>query len=153
MIVDQLKNLSFYESNLLPITEVVEFLNKLDLDRVPLGRHEINKNAFMLVQEYETKVENLRPEWHEHYVDIQLVVSGNEIIEVGSFSDQFILDPYNDEKDIGFAKFKLPTQSLHLYEKDFAIIYPWELHAPCIRLNAERVKKIVIKIKWEGQHA
>lgn len=153
MIVDQLKNLSMYDSLKLPVQDVIEFLDKTNLNELPLGRHEISNQAFMLVQDYETKVENLRPEWHCRYVDIQLIVSGNEIIEVGCFSNHHILDVYNDEKDVGFAQFKEPTQRIQLHEGEFAILFPWELHAPCIRLSAQNVKKIVFKIKWEEQHA
>lgn len=153
MIVDQLENLAMYTSPKLPLHEVHEFIKHTNLNDYPIGRHEISDRVFMLVQEYETKEVNDRPEWHRRYVDIQAIVTGDEIIEVGKYTDHNILEAYSDEKDIGFAQFKEKAQAIQLTANQFVLVFPWELHAPCIRFNAVQVKKIVFKIKWEEDHA
>ena len=57
-------------------------LKRLVMEKAEVGKYEIDgKNVFASVQEYDTKPENeKRFELHKDYIDVQYIVSGEEIM-------------------------------------------------------------------------
>lgn len=126
----------------------VEYLlkNQREMFAAPLGKHEVCPEFFYLIQEYEPKAENLW-EAHEKYVDIQIVVSGEEIIEVADRSHLKALEPYAPEKDfIGFEGAPMIISTLKA--GDLAVYYPADAHKPGLRSKGYggMVRKCVVKI-------
>jgi YhcH/YjgK/YiaL family protein len=151
MIIDTLEHASRYEGLHPRFKAAFDFLRNTDLATWPEGRFELaGSRLFALTQAYETKpIEGAKLEAHRTYIDIQFVVSGEEAIGYAPLTAQAPVDPFNEEKDIGFyhgdASFTTLAAGM------FAIFYPNDAHLPSRYLHAASpVKKIVIKVACEG---
>lgn len=149
MIIDHISQLSIYK-NIVKGTEAIEaFLNENDLKILPKGRYELGETGiFILIQEYETKDHDVaRWESHEKYIDIQLIIAGNEIMGGMPTNMLAIESEYNAEKDIAFYKDADAGKYVVFTEGEFAVFLPTDAHKPGCR-NGEKadVKKAVIKI-------
>ncbi|MGY3904541.1 YhcH/YjgK/YiaL family protein [Aeromonas lusitana] len=113
----------------------------------PLGKTEIDGlRLFCLVSEELTEpVAARRGEFHEQYLDIQLLLSGEEWIGVGphAYEREGADHPY---PDLWFVDDE-QTSYLALQPGDFAIFSPGELHRPlCTLTTPAKVKKLVVKV-------
>lgn len=92
------------------------------------SRHEIVEGgAYANVQEYDTRVEG-KFEAHKDYIDVQIVVSGEEEVHVADVADA--------------------VDCLKEYDKTKDVLFPGELHRPGLAKNGtpSPVKKVVVKI-------
>ena len=113
----------------------------------PLGKQEVDGlTLFCLVSEDLTEpVADRRGEFHEQYLDIQLLLRGEEWIGVGphAYSRDGADHPH---PDLWFVDDE-QTSYLALQPGDFAIFWPGELHRPlCTPQPPARVKKLVVKV-------
>ncbi len=151
MIVDHLSHLKNYSSVNPYIKDVVEFMKQQDLNKLPLGRHEINEHVFVIRESYEPKPESeCYFEGHEQYADIQIVLSGKEAIGYcykDKSNDIVVTQPYLEEKDV--AKYHISNFTpIHLSQGMFALVYPQDLHMPKLSVkDSSHVEKVVFKIK------
>jgi YhcH/YjgK/YiaL family protein len=147
MITDQLKNISNYQ-NLSPnFALAVKFLINTDLNSLPIGRNKINgEMIFANIDEYETKeIEKVEWEAHKKYIDIQILLAGEE--KIGYTHPEYLqlTKEYNHEKDIMF--FNGTGEYLILKTGSFAVFFPHDAHRPgLISINKIKVKKIVVKV-------
>ncbi len=124
-----------------------DFLKRKDLPKLENGTYELDgKRVYVIVQEYNGRGrKKSRIEAHLRYIDIQYVISGNEVIGFRDFSECTPdSDGWNKEKDICFsddaADFWIPVPP-----GSFAIFYPEEDgHAPMA--GKGKVRKVVVKI-------
>jgi YhcH/YjgK/YiaL family protein len=148
MIIDTLDHSTSYETLHPRFKAAFDFLRRTDIASVPLGRTEIDGSSlFALVQEYETKpIHEGKLESHKKYIDIQLVVEGEEFMGYAPLGGQGAAKPFDPEKDIGFydgeAWFTLLRKGM------FAIFFPQDAHLPGrFTDKPSKVKKIVLKIQ------
>ena len=149
-VVDSLANVGAYAKLGKNFAKAVEFLQRKDLMRLPNGRYELDgENAYAVVQEATLKPWGSgRPEVHHEYFDIQIPLSGEEIIGVGRF-DPSVPGDFDESKDIGFYD-GTAVEPLTLRPGEFAILYPNACaHAPCCSEDAAGtpIRKIVIKVR------
>ena len=151
MIVDRLENLQVYESIAPGMKDVLSFIHQQDLSTFKEAKKVLSDNAYVMYQEKTTKdpSRQYRPEIHQNYIDIQLVLEGDEVIMVSNQEYGELVTPYNPEKDIAFYHFTKHYSQAVLEPMEFALLFPWELHAPCIRYKSETEKKLVFKVKWD----
>lgn len=134
------------------LKKAINWLIKQDLDKIECGRHEIDgENIFAAVFEYETKdAVDCRYEFHKKYIDIQLLISGKEIINITPIDNIDIVDDCNTSKDIsyGILKDNKLENTIIMTEGLAAIIYPKDAHQPNVRIvnNNSNNKKIVVKV-------
>ena len=88
-------------------------------------------------------------EAHRMYIDIQIVVTGQEIMYWSPASElTSVKTPYNYEKDAIF--FEEPKHSIPMLfrENDFAVFFPSDGHKPRCQAagKPEKVRKIVVKV-------
>ena len=89
--------------------------------------------------------ENAKLETHKDYIDIQIPLSGTEIMGYTAAQDCLPVDaPYNAEKDITFFE-GLAEDYIAVKPGMFAIFFPQDGHAPGI--TPDGVKKIIVKVK------
>ena len=83
-------------------------------------------------------------------VDIQIVVSGTELINFAPINDNFVVEePYDEMRDIMFMKGE-GKDTVLLRAGDACIIGPELAHMPGMAVNgSSHVKKIVLKIPVE----
>ena len=130
--------------------EYAEIVSKLISNSDSNGKYELGDSVYINIEEYTTKpVEDARYETHNKYADIQMLISGKETIYVTKKSDLNESLGYNSEKDIEFYNDKIDlSKYIELDGTNFALIYPWEGHAPQVSSNNEplSVKKAVVKV-------
>ncbi|OHE21387.1 MAG: hypothetical protein A2540_01230 [Sulfurimonas sp. RIFOXYD2_FULL_37_8] len=110
---------------------------------------ELDNNNFVLEQVYSSKErEECFFESHKKYIDMQFIVSGEEIIEVANSKYLICIQAYDEEKDIAIYKNTKETSLIFLKAGDIAIFYPQDAHMPCIKANkCDKVVKVVVKVK------
>ncbi len=147
MILDKIENAAKYMGICSLIDEGLKFIIENDFARADTGKLILkDEQLYAMINEYQTKPESeCKLEAHQKYIDIQLMVSGEEKIGFSTLKNQQPSIPYNAEKDILFyddevAFFKLTAGM-------FAIFFPDDLHQPGVQIDdASAVKKVVVKV-------
>ena len=88
------------------------------------------------------------PEFHDQYVDIEVVLKGQETIGY-SANNQYdtVTDDHILDQDVAFVDGVPDEKYLSLEEGDFAVFFPGDVHRCCYKPNEnERIYKAVIKI-------
>lgn len=113
------------------------------------GKVELDGKAlYISFQSYDTKAwEDCKYETHENYIDVQYVISGEEIITVTTREGLSERAPYNPEKDVTFYENDKRGVDLLLKAGDFVVVFPDDVHKPKA-MNGKpcAVKKAVAKI-------
>ena len=118
------------------------------------GRYEIDGDrVYCSVQTYNTKLPGeAQFEAHRKYIDIQVVIEGEEIIRFESPEKLSTTKEYNEAADCELFAMTKEFDSIRLAKGEIAIIFPGEAHAPCITTSATptNVKKVVVKVLYEN---
>lgn len=119
-------------------------------DTLAVGKYLLQGDAvFFSVAEGETReLNSQRPEFHRRYIDIHIVLSGEEIIGAGVKGLPLEMAvPFEEANDIGFCR-RIDSETwIHLLPGELAIIFPQELHRPmCTTGTPAALRKIVVKI-------
>ncbi len=149
MIVDSLSSASRYVSLHPLFAKAFEYINSLNFDTLEDGKFEVdgdNIRAIVSNKNGMTAAESIAKfECHDKHIDIQLCIKGNETIgwkpRPSCISQR---GEYNAEKDVVFYD-DAPDTYFGLTDKQFAIFYPEDVHAPMI--GEGPIKKLVLKIK------
>lgn len=138
---------SLAEQGLIP-SDMAKLVERLMNDFVP-KRYDFDGGRFANAEEYETKLTS-RFEVHRKMVDVQIVVSGTELIHFAPITDEFQVEQeYDPQKDIMFMKGEVKDTVL-LRAGDACIIGPELAHMPGMAVNGSSyVQKIVLKIPVE----
>lgn len=112
------------------------------------GRVELAGGSFALEQAYAPKA---RPdgffESHRKYIDVQVIVAGEELMEVEDISRLAVSQPYDPERD--FIKYAdtAVASVLRMGTGDVAIFYPEDGHMPSLHWRGTGlVRKTVVKV-------
>ena len=110
----------------------------------------LEEEVFFNVQNYITKnQEECFFETHKEYLDIQLVMFGEEKIGVTEIEKLKLDKEYDKERDLETQKGD-PEIVFEMNENNFLILFPGEPHMPGIKNNENiEIKKIVYKIKMD----
>ena len=117
-------------------------------DGAAVGKYELEGGAYVSVQEYTTKARSeAKYEAHKKFIDIQLILSGRELIAVTPIEKMEIKDEYNETKDVMFFQHNDECTDYVLDAGDFLILYPQDVHMPGVCVNERSlVRKIVVKV-------
>lgn len=89
-----------------------------------------------------------RYEAHRSHVDLHYVIRGRERIRLGRPGSEEIQGTYDPEGDLAFFRAEA-GMDLVLRAGTVAILYPEDLHAPCLSLHrGATVVKTVVKIRF-----
>lgn len=145
MIFDKIENIRHYD---IVSDKIIEFLFNLN-ENTPNGRYEIDEKTYANIEEYNTKShENCNFEAHKRYIDIQILLKGEERLDFRHTEGLTIKEAYNDEKDIMFFEDKETIGTVKLTDGYFAMLFPHDAHRPQMNSSevSKCVKKVVIKI-------
>ena len=128
--------------------EAAQYLSNLQGEGLTLGCHKVNDSFYYNVIEYETTNEKEKHfESHRKYVDIQLLLEGEETMQVTDITRLVVEGKYDDEKDVVIYKATDNSASTILRPGSIIILYPRDAHrSMSLRNNSNIVKKIVGKI-------
>lgn len=113
------------------------------------GRYELRGDTrFMNVMIYTTQQPyTKKAELHRQYVDVQVMLSGEEQIFYGTAGSARQCEEWHDADDYQLCQHIDNQQTLTLRSGMFAVFLPGEPHKPgCITGDEGEVKKAVIKI-------
>lgn len=143
MIFDRLENLNSYGFDL---HFIVDDLQK---GRFEKGKYEISgKEQFGIDLIYSTQ-EQSKALWEAHrkYLDIHIVLEGEEFIHISDIKTMISSREYEDDYELfeGYAQ-----HSIYLKPGYFLVLFPYEVHRTCIKVNESViVKKKVYKMALE----
>ena len=152
MIYDTLEHLEAYRGIHPGVMRGLELLRDTDVSQWEVGRHDIDGDKlFVLVQSYDSKVENHTPEAHKKYIDIQYLVSGQELMGVAPLEEMTEEVEARPDGDIWF--YHGPGSNILLGGTRFVALWPQDAHAPCIAVDGKPMPclKCVVKVQvdWE----
>lgn len=147
MVVDTLDNLEKYATLNPLFAQAIAFIKSHDLHAMEVGKTEL-KGSDLVVNVAQTTPktkEQAKLETHNAFIDIQIPLSGTEVMGYTAAKDCLPTDaPYSVEKDITFFD-GLADSYIPVKPGMFAIFFPQDGHAPGI--SPEGVKKIIVKVK------
>ena len=131
------------------IIEIISSVKKMLESNEHNGTYSLDgDNVFFFVVDDKTEhLDKRRSEIHRQYLDVQIVLEGEEMFG-------YSLHPFNEieedllfEKDVAFSEAIVDEKYITLTENDFVIFYPGQPHRPLIAVKQPGpVRKAVIKI-------
>lgn len=134
------------------LKEAIEFIRTEVHAQTPNDHYEIDgDDVFFMVSENEPRdLKTAQPEFHERYIDIQIVLEGEELFGIcfQSGKEEQKLEDRLETDDIAFIKTPANEVTVLLRAGDFAIFYPNELHKPLGQTSSSTglIKKVVVKV-------
>ena len=129
--------------------KAAQYLSNLQGEELTLGCHIVNDGFYYNVIEYETTSEKEKPfESHRKYVDIQLLLEGEEVMQETDVTRLVVEGKYDDEKDVVLYKATDNSASTILRPGSIMILYPRDAHrSMSINAKESTVVKVVGKVK------
>jgi YhcH/YjgK/YiaL family protein len=125
------------------------FLKDHDLKALAVGRYSIDSNdVYAMVTENPTKdMDSTKWESHRNYIDLHMVISGEEKIGVTDATKLIVTMLYDSSKDL--ANYSGEGNFYTALPSTFFLFFPSDAHRPNITTSDnEPDKKIVIKIRY-----
>jgi YhcH/YjgK/YiaL family protein len=132
-----------------------DYLNKLGLDgllKLEAGKHMIKEDGEVYVNRSSyvgKEFKDAKIEGHEKWLDIQIVLANAEdigYVDKRKYDGKNITVPYNAEKDKTNYEGELDAVC-RVAAGYFVLVYPNDLHKPCIKVNDNTIEKAVVKVK------
>jgi YhcH/YjgK/YiaL family protein len=149
MIYDVFANGNLYFGKKDAFGKALDFAMNFDRSK-PDGKYEIDgSNLYALVMSYQTRsAEEARFEAHKKYIDIQLLLDGQEFADVCLNEKLEVDTPFSEENDAALYKSPKFFTSVLLTPGRFAIFYPGDIHRPCRMIDSSKpVRKMVLKVR------
>lgn len=150
MLVSDLDRIDHQIASTPGLRKAVTFLRSDSIHSLPDGRVEIDGDrVFALVQRYQTMMTDApKFECHRTYIDVQFIVSGEEVIGWAPWERMTITETYNSDKDICFGSVANGRWTpVHLQAGQLAVLWPEDGHAPKLASSSSSpVMKIVVKV-------
>ena len=131
----------------LPIPQkALAFVLKMGED-TPDGRYDFGTDCYINVMHCDTSAETAPMEAHERFLDVQMVLAGEEKIYVTAKAPLTVTEPYSAEKDIAFYAWE-HAEAVTYTAGEAVVLYPEEAHL-LGRAAGEpmTIKKAVLKLK------
>lgn len=152
MIVDKFENVNLYAPCCPDIARAIEFARNFD-PATPDGKIEIDgQRMYAMVLSYKTKsTDGLPFEAHKKYIDVQILLSGEERMDVSLDADLTIQTPYSEDADAVLFDAPGSYSSLVARPGQFAAFFPEDIHRPSASLGgvSSEVRKLVVKIRLQ----
>lgn len=148
MIVGHIHHLQVWLPDAL--RQAIEHVKAHVSEETPPGKYDIDgSNVFYMISEDTTEpLAARRAEYHARYLDIQIVLRGQEAMTFSTRPAAGTPDiDWLAERDIAFLSAGEQEQTVILNEGDFVVFYPGEVHKPlCTVGEPAKVRKAVVKI-------
>ena len=132
------------------LRKAFDFLQASDLLQLSDGRVDIDGDrVFALVQRYETvRPDAPKYECHRKYIDVQFIVTGEEVIGWAPAERMSVTEAYDAGKDVCFGTIAAGTWTpVRLEAGQLMVLWPEDAHAPKGATGeSKRVMKIVVKV-------
>ncbi len=145
MILDTLANAARYAGLKVGCSEAFGFLDQPGLAELPDGKYEISGDrVYAIVDRAQgRKVSDGQLEGHRKYLDIQYVISGEELMGWRPSAGLVNAVPYDATKDLEFFEGE-PESIVRVPPGSFAVFLPTDAHLPLI--GDGPIHKVVVKV-------
>jgi len=151
MIIADIKSLSPYKAMSTNMKLAVEYLENVDVESLRDGRYPVaGDDVYIVVSTYTTRQHSeSKYEVHHNYIDVQCLLSGEELIFCNEACRLEADGEYNASTDKLNFKDRPGEVSIHLKPGMAAVFYPNDAHKACCMLGDEpsQVRKLLIKVK------
>jgi len=110
---------------------------------------DLGGGVFAIEQVYETKLRAAGFfESHQKYIDVQVVVEGEEAMELADVARMTVLEPYLPERDLIVYSDEPQASILRVLAGEVAVFHPADVHMPSLQVASTPmlVRKAVVKI-------
>lgn len=148
MIFGNIKNLKEYSFLEEKVKECFRYAADHDLSQFEKGCHEIDgERLFVNIVEYTTTTPKERFwEAHKQYLDIHLMLHGEEQIDVNFIGNMDVKDYVEKDDFVPMEGDK--NSDVILRDNDFLICYPSDGHRTAVAVNGpEKIKKAIFKVR------
>lgn len=151
MIIAEINSLASYKVLSKNMQTAIEYLEKADFKSLEDGKLSISgDDVYAVVSTYMTREHNVsRYEIHHNYIDIQCLISGEELIFCNEASKMENDGDYNPETDKLNLKNKDGDVTIHLKPGMASVFYPNDAHKACCMTDSEpkQTRKLLLKVK------
>ncbi len=146
MIFDKIANIGRYKGINKNLDTAIDYIRNNDLSSLPMGRTELDGEVYINVMEANAApLETKCYEIHKKYMDIQIDLSGTEIIYTGDSGDM-VIDSFDEATDFGTASCHT-LASCQIGPDNFIICMANEPHMPGVAASDDTfLKKAVFKV-------
>ncbi len=149
MIHDSLEKFALYSKLAPKAWQLAAEFIKTVTPNTEKGRYKLDGDMVMAdVLYYDTKpLAECKVELHARYIDIQVVLEGQETILSLPTKGLPLLEEFNFERDRGFFSYNgVPAVSVPMTDGSFAVYFPGEGHLTAWNDNPTAIRKIVFKV-------
>ena len=109
---------------------------------------DLGSGVFAMEQCYESKERYNWSESHRQYIDIQVVIAGEELMEVTNIAKLPVKKPYDEARDVIIYGDYAGTSVLRVGAGEGAVYFPEDGHMPNLRVGSDPVlmRKTVVKV-------
>lgn len=151
MILDTLEHAGRYAGIHPGIDRAMKEIQNYSAENFTAGRVDVDgEDLFLMFASYDTHLSSdAQLEAHRSYIDVMVMVEGEETIFVKSTDClQNITKEYDPSIDALLADLDADTTAVRLKAGSFAVLFPQDSHAPgCCVDHPASVKKIIGKVK------
>ncbi len=146
MKMDRIERMADYA---IPHLDVLEaFMHRADIDTLEPGKYALDSGCKVSVITYDSKPES-KMEAHRQYIDVQVLLEGEETVLYAPIEYGTPATEYNPEKDVQF--YTAPdarVSRVRLTAGNFMVFYPADMHAPNLAdgYPVTHNRKLVFKI-------
>ncbi|WP_050622555.1 YhcH/YjgK/YiaL family protein [Clostridium phoceensis] len=126
----------------------LRFIQATDLDALEPGKHSISgQDVWVRISDVTTKPEEEAVlEAHRDFLDIQMVLRGEEIIRCGFLGQMTHVTDTCPDRDVSF--YSGPSQPITLTDGQLLILFPDDVHAPALAKGKPSVvRKALFKVR------
>lgn len=151
MIIGNVEHLDLVPYLPIKLKDAIEYIRDNINSNTPVGKYEIDgdKIFFMVSDNSSRLIQDAEPEFHKRYIDIQIVLDGQEGMAVSTLPPHTdITDDRLANGDIAFVKTPAEETMFVANCNDFVIFYPHEVHKPLCAVNntLAKIRKVVVKV-------
>lgn len=130
------------------INTAMTYIKNIDKNYLKPGIYNVNDWLHYYVKEYDTKERiDCILESHKKYIDIHYIVSGEEIIEIGSCDELEIEKAYFAEEDITIYHKNDKMNKILMVANTYILVHPNNAYMGGIQTNDKcHITKIIVKV-------
>ncbi|WP_058912603.1 YhcH/YjgK/YiaL family protein [Entomohabitans teleogrylli] len=132
------------------LRNAIEHVKQHVSPQTPVGKYDIDGNRifYMVSEDTTAPLAERRAEYHRRYLDIQIVLAGQEGMTFSCLPPGKAETDWLADKDIAFLAAGEQEKTVVLDEGDFVIFWPGEVHKPLCAVGTPAVvRKVVVKIE------
>ncbi len=145
MIYGKIKDLGNYKGISKNMDKAIDCILKFDTE-AQIGTYNVDgDNVFVKICKIDNAIESNIFEAHKKYIDIQVVVEGEEYLKLAHLDECASHIDYDEDKDIMFVKGE--GNVLNISSGEFYAVFPEDCHCSYLNDDSQGVKKLVVKVK------